>query len=234
MFAWLEILGQLPDTVVLVASISAISTFYMFLRSWNPSLAVSQSYHVRMISKIQINFRFPQVLEDTDDWVLWIFVIFSLPTFSGSRNPFLAVSQNYCSGDLKNPGQLPVWQVLEGTDDWVLWIFVISSLPTFLGSRNPFLAVSQSYYVRVTSKNPGQFPVSQVLEGTDDWVLWNFVISSLPTFWGRWIHSSQFHKATSFGWSRKSWSTSGLHVFEGTITKIRKTQSSVPSRPLKP
>ena len=54
----LEILGQLPDTVVLVASISAISTFYMFLRSWNPSLAVSQSYHVRMISKIQINFRF--------------------------------------------------------------------------------------------------------------------------------------------------------------------------------
>ena len=125
-----------------------------------------------------------QVLEDTDDWVLWIFVIFSLPTFSGSKNAFLAVSQSYCSGDLKNPGQLPVWQVLEGTDDWVLWIFVISSLPTFLGSRNPFLAVSQSYYVRVTSKNPGQLPVSQVLEGTDDWVLWNFVISSLPTFLG--------------------------------------------------
>ena len=54
----LEILGQLPDTVVLVASISSISTFYMFSRSWNPSLAVSQSYHVWMISKIQINFRF--------------------------------------------------------------------------------------------------------------------------------------------------------------------------------
>ena len=32
-----------------------------------------------------------------------------------------------CSGDLENPGQLPVLQVLEGTDDWVLWIFVISS-----------------------------------------------------------------------------------------------------------
>ena len=42
-----------------------------------------------------------QVLEDTDDWVLWIFVIFSLPTFSGSRNPFLAVSQSYCLGDLE-------------------------------------------------------------------------------------------------------------------------------------
>jgi len=54
----LEILGQLPDTVVLVASISAISTFFMFSRSRNPFLAVSQSYHVRMISKIQVNFLF--------------------------------------------------------------------------------------------------------------------------------------------------------------------------------
>ena len=32
-----------------------------------------------------------QVLEGTDDWVLWIFVISLLHTFSGSRNPFLAV-----------------------------------------------------------------------------------------------------------------------------------------------
>ena len=33
-------------------------------------------------------------------------------------------------------------------------------------------------------ENPGQLPVLQVLEGTDDWVLWIFVISSLPTFSG--------------------------------------------------
>ena len=32
-----------------------------------------------------------QVLKGTDDWVLWIFVISPLHTFSGSRNPFLAV-----------------------------------------------------------------------------------------------------------------------------------------------
>ena len=57
-----------------------------------------------------------------------------------------------CSGDLENPGQLPVSQVLKGTDDWVLWISVMSSFPTFLRSRNLFLAVSQSYNVRVTSK----------------------------------------------------------------------------------
>ena len=29
------------------------------------------------------------------DWVLWIFVIFSLPAFLRSRNPFSAVSQSY-------------------------------------------------------------------------------------------------------------------------------------------
>ena len=36
-----------------------------------------------------------QVLKGTDDWVLWILEISSFPTFSRSRNPFLAVSQSY-------------------------------------------------------------------------------------------------------------------------------------------
>ena len=36
-----------------------------------------------------------QELEGTDGWVLWIFVISSLPTFSRSRNLFLEVSQGY-------------------------------------------------------------------------------------------------------------------------------------------
>ena len=31
-------------------------------------------------------------------------------------------------------------------------------------------------------EQPGQLPVSPVLEGTDDWVLWIFAISSFPTF----------------------------------------------------
>jgi hypothetical protein len=108
--------------------------------------------------------------------ILYVFEVVESVSCSFAKLP--------CPDDLENPNQLPVSQVLEDTDDWVLWIYVIFSLPTFLGSRNSFLAVSQSYYVRVTSKNPGQLPVSQVLEGTDDWVLWNFVISSLPTFLG--------------------------------------------------
>ena len=35
------------------------------------------------------------VFEGTNDWVLWIFVTFSFPTFLRSRNPFYAVSQRY-------------------------------------------------------------------------------------------------------------------------------------------
>ena len=123
------------------------------------------------------------VLEGTDDWVLWIFVIPSLPIFSGSRNPFFIVSRSYPVWmTSKIPGQLPVLQVLEGTDDWVLWIFVISSLPTFSGSRNPFFIVSRSYPVWMTPKIQINFRFSQVLEGTDDWVLWIFVITSFSTF----------------------------------------------------
>ena len=37
-----------------------------------------------------------KVPEGTDDLVLWIFVISSLPTFLGSRNPFPAVSKSHC------------------------------------------------------------------------------------------------------------------------------------------
>ena len=36
-----------------------------------------------------------QELEGTDDWVLWIFVISLLRTFSMPRNLFLVISQSY-------------------------------------------------------------------------------------------------------------------------------------------
>ena len=65
--------------------------------------------------------------------------------FEVEESIFFSFTKLLCSGDLENPGQLPVSQVLKGTDDWVLWIFVISSFSTFLRSRYPFLAVSQSY-----------------------------------------------------------------------------------------
>ena len=53
-----------------------------------------------------------QELEGPDDWVSRIFVFSSSPTFSRSRNLFLAVSQSYhVRADLENPGQLPVSEV---------------------------------------------------------------------------------------------------------------------------
>ena len=57
-----------------------------------------------------------------------------------------------CSGDLENPGQLPVQVVLEGTDDFVSWIFTISSVFRFSGSRNSLPTFLPSYHVRVTLK----------------------------------------------------------------------------------
>ena len=87
-----------------------------------------------------------------------------------------------CSGDLENPGQLPVSQVLKGTDDWVLMDYRNFFISYVFRSINQFLSVSWSYYVSGDLENPGQLPVSHVLKGTDDWVLWIFVISSFLTF----------------------------------------------------
>ena len=39
-----------------------------------------------------------QVLEGTDDWVLWISIISSFSTFSNSRNPFLQYHQGSMFG----------------------------------------------------------------------------------------------------------------------------------------
>ena len=95
-----------------------------------------------------------QVLEGTDDCMgLMDFRnFFTTYVFGVEKSIFGSSTELSCSGNLENPGQLPVLQVLEGTDDCVLLIFVISSLHTFSGSRNPFFIVSRSYVVWMTSK----------------------------------------------------------------------------------
>ena len=87
-----------------------------------------------------------------------------------------------CLGDLENLGQLPVQEVLRGTDDFVLWIFTISSVFMFSMSRNPFLTFLLSHHVSGDLENLGQLPVQEVLRGTDDFVLWIFIISSVFMF----------------------------------------------------
>ena len=102
--------------------------------------------------------------------------------FDVNESVFRCFTRLLCSGDLENPSQLPVLLELEGTDGWVLWIF-----------RNFFISyvfkvnesISRSFTNLPESgdlKNPGQLPVSEVLKGTVDWVLWISVISSFLTF----------------------------------------------------
>ena len=59
-------------------------------------------------------------------------------------------------------------------------------------------------------ENEGQLPVLQELEGTDGWVLWISLFLYSLHFRGPGIYFSYFHKATMFGWPRKSRSTSGF------------------------
>ena len=117
----------------------------------------------------------------TDDWVLWIFVISLLHTFSGS-SIFHSFTRSY-----------PVWM----TSKIQVNFRFCRSLYWWLGLmdfRNFFtyvFGVKESIFHSFTElpflddfENPGQLPVLQVLEGTDDWVLWIFVISLLHTFSG--------------------------------------------------
>ena len=47
-----------------------------------------------------------QVFKGTDDWVLWIFVVFISCAFEVEESIFVSFAKLLCSGDLENPGQL--------------------------------------------------------------------------------------------------------------------------------
>ena len=156
------------------------------------------------------------MLEGTDDWVLWIFKIFSFPTFSKPRNPFLAVSQSYhvrvtskiqvnfwfhrCSrvlmigsyGFLKFfPYSKPT--VFEGSTGIHFWqSYGFSKFLNSLRFRGQGVhVVSQSYYVWVTSKIQINFPFT----GTQGyWWLGLMEISSFPTF----SRSKNFFRSFSY------------------------------------
>ena len=49
-----------------------------------------------------------------------ILICDNLYVFEGEESIFDIITELPCSGDLENPGQLPVQEVLEGTDDCVL------------------------------------------------------------------------------------------------------------------
>ena len=125
-----------------------------------------------------------------------------------------------CSGDLENPGQLPVQEVLEGTDDFVLWIFTISSVCMFSRSRNSLLTFPMSCYVWVTSKTQVNFRYrrySKVLMNVSYW-FWKYL--HCLCFWGQGIHCWHSYRATIFGWPWKSRSTSGSRGTDDFVLRI--------------
>ena len=52
-------------------------------------------------------------------WSSQKFEFMTIFMFSRARNTFDIITELPCSGDLENPGQLPVQEVLGGTDDCV-------------------------------------------------------------------------------------------------------------------
>ena len=86
--------------------IFVISLFPTFSRSRNLFLVVSQSYHVQVTSKIQVNFRVRRT--DTPGYCrlgLMDFSNFFIPyVFDVKKSVFRSFTLLFCSGDLENSG----------------------------------------------------------------------------------------------------------------------------------
>ena len=124
-----------------------------------------------------------QVLKDTDNWVLRIFKISSFPTFSRSMNPFLAVLQSY-NDRVTSQIQLN-FRFYRSSMVLMIVSCRFSKFLSFLTFFEVEESIFRGYPKLLCSgnlKNPDQLSVSQVLKGTDDWVLRILDISLFPTF----------------------------------------------------
>ena len=147
----------------------------MFSRSRNPLLTFLLSYHVRVTSKIQVNFRYRRY---------WWFCLmnflnfFNIYVFEVKKSIADIPTELPCSGDLENPGQLPVQKYSK-----VLMIVSYKFL-TFLhflcfrGQATEFW-----HFYRATMCGwPQKSRSTSGSGGTDDSVLWIFEISLLFMF----------------------------------------------------
>ena len=121
----------------------------MFSKSENPFLILLLSFYVWVSPKIQVNFRYMRYW-----WfcLLNFWHFFTILDFEVEESIADIPTELPCSGDLENPGQLPVQEVLRGTEDCVSWNFIISQIFMFLRKRIPLLIFLLSYLVWVTSK----------------------------------------------------------------------------------
>ena len=101
--------GGTDDSVLWIFEISSI---FMFSRSRNPLLAFLLSYPVRVTLDIQVNFWYRGTRRY---WWLCLIKFWHFSTiyvFEVKQPNFDISTELPCSGDLKNPGQLPVQAVL--------------------------------------------------------------------------------------------------------------------------
>ena len=105
-------------------------------------------------------------------------------------------------------------------DPFDLWLHVF---PLFLHSfQGQGIHFSESLKLPCPSDldNSGQLLVLQVLESTDDWVLWISVIPSFPMFSNSRYPFLQYHQASMFGWDQKSRSTFRFNRYYSRVLRI--------------
>ena len=147
----------------------------MFSRSRNPLLTFLLSYHVRVTSKIQVNFRYRRYW-----WFclmnFWNF--FNIYVFEVKKSIADIPTELPCSGDLENPGQLPVQRYSK-----VLMILSYKFLKFLQYScfRGQEIHCWHSYWATMFGW-PRKSRSTSGTGGTDDSVLWIFEISSIFMF----------------------------------------------------
>ena len=189
----------------------------MFSRSRNPLLTFLLSYHVRVTSKIQVNFRyrryskvlmilsykflkFLQYLcfwgQEIHFWHSYWATMFEWPRKSRSTSGTGGTRRYwwFCLINFRNFFSIHVFEVKKS----------ISDIPTELPCLGDL-------------ENLGQLPVQEVLM-----ILSYGFLKFLYylCFRGQWIHCWYSYWATSFGWPQKSGSTSDSRGFWGHPNKV--------------
>ena len=100
-----------------------------------------------------------------------IFIYDNLYVFDGKESIVDIIIELSFSGDLENPGKLPVQEVLEGNDDCVLKILAIFSTIYVFEIKKSIADISTELPCSGDFENLGKLPGQEVLENTDDCVL---------------------------------------------------------------
>ena len=146
-------------------------TDFMFLRVRNPFLTLLLSYHVWVTSKIQVNFRYRRYLKVLMIVSYKFLKFLHYSCFRGQRIHFWysywATMFGWSRKSKSTSGTGGTWRywwlcLIDFWNFFTIYVFKdkesIAAIPTELSSLGDL-------------ENPGQLPVQEVFEGTDDCVL---------------------------------------------------------------